>query len=168
MDAFKVDSKSHFRHLWSLIILGIVLPIAGHYLMVYKLGGYNLETALIVGSVVFTIFILPLLVLHVNHYLYSKGDMFSYDESRGFMIYKKRGTETEFEVKDIESIVCYKSWPLAENRTPIFPWDVYNYAAIKLKNRSLLKVSSLIVYEFDKKIKIEGIRIKKTFYPWIG
>lgn len=167
METFKVNFKSHFRHLWSLIVLGVVLPIAGHYLMIIKLGEYNLETALIVGSVVFTIFILPLLILHINHYLYSEDDSFLYDEYRGVMIYERKRVDTRFNVKDIESIVCYKSWPLAENRTPIFPWDIYNYAAIKLKNGKLFKVSSLVVYELDKKIKFDEIKIKKTFYPWI-
>ncbi|MEM8969551.1 MAG: hypothetical protein AAGE93_24250 [Bacteroidota bacterium] len=168
MNVFKVDSASHFRHLWSLMVLSVILPIVGYYLMLYKLGEFNVEAALIVSFVVFTTLILPLLILHINYYLYSKNDKFLYDESREIMVYERKGMVTEFEAKNIESVVSYKSWPLAENRTPIFPWDVYHYTAIELKNGSLLKVSSLVVYEFDKKVKIDGIRIRKTFYPWIG
>ena len=57
---------------------------------------------------------------------------------------------------------------MSENKIPILPWDIYNYAEIRLNNNQVFIVSSLLVYEFDKSVKFDGVRVKKRFYPWIS
>lgn len=168
MKIYTLNTKSYYRHLWPLILFGLVMPIGIHFLMMAKMGGYTLKTALIVGVIFFIIFILPVIILHINHYLVSKGRSLKYDKNEELFIYNNGVEDVQFRLNDIKTIKCYKSWPMTENRTPIFSWDLYNYTLIELKNDCLIKISSLLVYEFDKKLQLDDIELKKTLYAWIS
>ena len=144
------------------------MPFALYYLQQIKARSYNPEILINAGFILTIVFILPMLTLHLNYYFMNRGDSFYCDLQNGFFKFIKKGESKEFYIKDIESIVCHKSWPLAENRTAVLPWDIYNYATITLISGQQIKLSSLLVQEFDKKIDVPNIQIKKTFYPWIS
>lgn len=168
MKTYRINTKSYFRHLWSIPLLTIVMPIIGYYMMIAKMGEYAHETALIVGLIFFVVFIGPILTLHFNHQIKSKGSSIYYDEQLGKLTYNKKRLELKFKIKDIKVITIYKSWPMGQGRLPLFPWDVYNYAVIELKDGQVLKISSLLVYELDKVVKFENTKIKKTLYAWMS
>ncbi|MEP0987188.1 hypothetical protein [Ekhidna sp.] len=136
-------------------------------MMLYKLDDYNTETAVLVGTIFFVVFIGPILALHFNHYFIARGCSLIYNEQTGQLAYDNGGNEISFGVKDIENITVYKSWSMAKGRTPTLPTDIYNYAVIELKDGQVLKISSLLVYELDKVVKFENTEIKKTFYAWM-
>lgn len=168
MKSYTINKNSHFKHLWSLILLVITMPIIGHYIMLYKLGGYTIETAGLVGLIFFVVFIGPILGLHFNHYFQSKGSFLNYSESQNEFSYHNKGEEVRFGIRDIQKITVYKSWSMVQGRTPSLPTDIYNYAVIELKDGQIIKLSSLLVYEFDKVVKSKKIEIKKTLYAWMS
>lgn len=168
MASYTITSKSHFRHLWVLIPIGIVLPAAVYFLMSYKLGYYRQDTAFLVGSITFLFCVFPMIVLHINYYLKDRDNAFEYDSLSGQSVYHGKDLRVDFGNDDIRKLLVYKSWPLAEDRTLITPWDAYNYAVIELKDGQVLKLSSLLVYELDKVVKFENMEVKKTFYAWMS
>jgi hypothetical protein len=167
MKKYTVNTRSHFRHLWLLLFLLIFVPIGVHYMMIFKGGDYSNDIRILIGQIFLLVYILPMVLLHLNYYFENKGDYLFYDKAQGAFIYGKNKTETIFDLSDVESITCSKSKTLAEDRSPFFPWDIYNYTKIQLKNGDKLKLSSLLVYELDKEVRFTEIKIKKTFYPWI-
>jgi hypothetical protein len=168
MELFKIKTSDHFRHLWLYILIAICFPAIIYFLLLYKKGYFESNTALLVGGIFFLGNSMPLLSLHLNYYLRNRNDMFKYDKSTSQAIYKSGKGEIKFEGKNICKITIYKSWPMSRNDVPIFAWDFYNYAVIKLKNGRVIKLSSLLVNELDKVVKFDNVEIKKTLYAWMG
>lgn len=167
MASYTITSKSHFRHLWLYILLIIGLPAVIYFLMIYKKGYFEIGTALLVGGITFVCYSIPVVAIHIRYYFENKNAVFTYNASSGELIYEKKGSEIKFRNEDIQKITVVKSRPIAEDRTPAFAWDYYNYATIELKDGQVLKISSLLVYELDKVVKFENTEIKKTFYAWM-
>ena len=167
MRLFKVNASDHFRHLWILIPIGIVLPVAVYFLMVNQFGYYKQDRALFISGITFSVCVFPLVLLHLNYYLKDRFSTFKYN-SLGESVYQNGEKKIEFSNNDIDKILVFKSWPLAEERTLIFPWDSYNYAKIYLKDGTVFTISSLLVYELDKVVNIKNVTIKKTFFAWIS
>ena len=136
--------------------------------MIYKRGYFEMETALLVGGITFVGYSIPVVAIHMRYYVENMNDVFNYNASSGEVIYQKKGSQIKFRNEDIQKITVVKSRPIAENRTPAFAWDYYNYAVIELKDGQVLKISSLLVYELDKVMKFENTEIKKTFYAWMS
>lgn len=168
MKTYKLNFKNHLRHIWPILLYAIAMPFIGHYIFITKLGQYSNHTAFNVWSVFIVLFVFPSLILHLNHYLKCRNCIFEYNKLSGKIAYIGSSARLDFYFRDIRKIMVYKSWPIAQGRTPIFAWDIYNYSKIELKEGKILKVSSLLVYELDKIIKVQDIKIKKTFYPWIS
>ena len=168
MKTYTIDFRSHFRHLWIIILFVILLPLGIYYMSIIKLGYYKQNEGFALGGVIFFVFVIPHLILHLNYYLKNKREIFQVDSSGTKCIYQKDNNKINFTTSNIDSFICIKSRPLAENRMHVLPWDVYNYAEIKLKNGQTIKISSLLVYELDKIIKFDNIKINKTLYAWIG
>ena len=83
------------------------------------------------------------------------------------MTYSKGNFKVCFKREDVANITVFKSWSLSQGRTPALSWDVYNYSRIELKDGTLLKISSLLVSELDKILKLENTHIRKTLFAWI-
>lgn len=137
-------------------------------MMIYKAGHFELKPALFMGGFVFILYVTPMIVLHIQYYLLNRTDTFEYDCSLGKMIFKSKGKQICFENHEIRKITVFKTRTLAENRTPIFMWDYYNYSVIELKSGEVIKLSSLLVNEIDKVLNMDGLKIRKTLYPWIS
>lgn len=148
--------------------LQVFLPSIIYFLILYKKGYFELNTALLVGGIFFLGYSIPLLSIHLNYYLRNRNDTFKYDKSTGQAVYKSGKEEIKFEGKDICKITIYKSWPLSRNDVPVFAWDFYNYAVIELINGRVIKLSSLLVNELDKVVKFDNVEIKKALYAWMG
>ena len=146
----------------------ILFSFGVYFLMIFKKGYFELNTALLVGGIIYFIYVFPTFLLHLQYYFRNHKDIFQYDKLSGQMIYEKGDSTIKFEEKDIEKITVFKSHTLAENRTPLLTWDEYNYAVIELKNGQVVKLSSLLVYELDKKVNFDNIEIKKTLYAWMS
>lgn len=168
MKTYTIDNKSHLRHLWIIILLIFVIPIISHYMMILKSTEYTFSRAIYIGVVSFLVFILPILAIHFNHYLTNKGCTLEYNKDSHQFIYIIKGKKIKFNRDDIECITVFKSWSMEQGKTPTMPTDIYNYAVVKLKDGYILKISSLLVYEFDKVFNFKNIEVKKRLYPWIS
>ena len=163
-----MNSKSYFRHLWTILFSIVLMPFLIPFVAQLKQSYATKEELIYIGIATFFIFIIPLLILHFNHYLQSRGVSFSYDQYSGELEYKKARSKINFTLDDIASIVVYKSFSMAKNKTPTMLTDIYNYGVITLKNNTILKISSLVVYELDKVIKFESTQIRRKWYPWMS
>jgi hypothetical protein len=167
MESFKIDTSDHVRPLKSLLLVIVIFSIGIYFLMIYKYGSFDLQKGLIVGVITLSLFVLPMLILHLQYYFQNRHDKFEYDQLSGEIVYQRGDSKLTFRVEEILKITVHKSRPLAEGRTPILIWDEYNYAVIELKDGQKIKLSSLLVNELDKVLKFENTEIKKTLYAWI-
>jgi hypothetical protein len=168
MELFKISASDHVKHLWLYILVIVSFPVIIHFLLLYKKGVFDTNTALLVGAIFFLVFSIPLISIHLNHYLRNRNDVFKYDRSTGQAFYQNGKREIEFEANDIEKITVYKSWPLSRNDLPVLAWDYYNYAVIQLKDGQVVKLSSLLVFELDKVVKFDNVDIKRTLCAWMS
>ncbi|MFA0961216.1 hypothetical protein AB9P05_05390 [Roseivirga sp. BDSF3-8] len=167
MKVYKIKRSAHLRALKSIVVTILFFSIGLSLLVVYRYGYLDLKKVFIAGSVSFVIFVLPMLLLHLQYYIINRYDSFSYDDVKQVIIYSSKYNDIRFHEKDITEIIVYKTKPLAENRTAVFTWDEYNYALIKLSNNVVIRISCLLVGELDKILKLKNVHVKKTFYPWI-
>ncbi|MDW3194246.1 MAG: hypothetical protein R8G66_17865 [Cytophagales bacterium] len=167
MRVYKVSIKSQFKHLWSLIFIIVIFPFIGYQFGLYKMDSPDEKSIVEVLLFVISVLTIPLITLHINHLLNSVNICVEVNFVEGVIRYTNPEGITEFRKEDVDFVINVKSIPLAENRLPILPWDVYNYALIKLKSGREIKISSLLIDQFDKQIGIGKISVKKSFYPWI-
>jgi len=163
---FKISFGDHFRHLWGAVFLTLLLPLALYFLIGLRgrpSSNYNLFG---IALFAFCLYILPGLVLHLNHIVKNRFDELILMPKGLELI--KLGKKIQFNWIDVDTITSYKSRPLSEERTPVLIWDSYNYTIIKLKDGREFKISSLLVNELDKKIPFDNVEIKKTFYAWMS
>lgn len=168
MKRFKINTRDHFRHLWPSIFVTVLLPAILYFLSMYKKGYYDFNTALWAGGIGFLGYFIPVVLIHLRYYYMNKNDFFQYNDSTGKAIYQKGKKEINFSIGDIDKITVFKSRSLSENRTPILVWDYYNYAVIELKDKQVIKLSSLLVSELDKVVMFDNIELEKTLYAWMN
>lgn len=111
---------------------------------------------------------MPVPTVAINHFYNNRYDSLQYEVGKEEIICQRQGVTRRIAKSDILKITVYKSWPLAKGRSTTFIWDSYNYAVIELKDGFIIKLSSLLVNEFDKVVNFENIEIKKTFYAWMS
>jgi hypothetical protein len=128
----------------------------------------NLDLIIKLYIIAMTGKLVPSVLIHLNHYFKNRNVILQYDALHGEFIYSQLENIRKFGHLDIEKITVYKSWPLAKGRSITLIWDSYNYAVIELKEGTIIKLSSLLVNEFDKVVNFENIEIKKTFYAWMS
>ena len=133
--------------------------------MVYRFGADDILVFVQLSTLVFLMFFIPQLILHINYYTKNKGDMFFYDSAGKRVTINHNGESLNFTFDDIELIKRFKSYTIAENRMQWFPWDSYNYSIIRLKSGQEFIVTSLLVPNLDFPIDTQKIRLKKIFYP---
>lgn len=167
METYKINIRSHFKHLWIQILFLIILPFVIHCIMLLRLGSYTEREGFTVSAITFLIFTIPHLILHFRYYLKNRKDVFQIDSLGKNFSYLSYGKEIRFSESDIETMTCYKSRPFAEERMHILPWDIYHYSIITLKNGQKITITSLLIYEFDKMIKFDNLKTKKTLYAWV-
>ncbi|MCH7415700.1 hypothetical protein MM213_19525 [Belliella sp. R4-6] len=143
-----------------LVILG-----GAFYISCIKYGVIKYEKVMLISFVVFMIFLIPQLILHINYYRQNNGDVFIYDPLDQRIVINTKGESASFSFNEIELIKRFKSYPLAENRIQWFPWDNYNYSIIQLKNGQQFIITSLLVPNMDLPIDSGKIKLKKSFYP---
>ncbi len=163
---FVIDYKSHLRHLWSLLFFGLIFPIMGYYFALYKLETQSFNEARLIVIGISALFIIPVIIIHLNHLNHNWKSKFLIRKDDEF-IYTKGQSSIVFLVEEIKSLTSIKSWPLAEERPPTFPWDIYHYSIIELVDGRIIKISSLLVYNSEKLIPSKETTIKRTFFTWI-
>lgn len=166
MFTYKISLDHHFKNAWTILIYLLIFSALPIY-MINRFGSDDMLVFVQLSVLVFLLFFIPQLILHINYYMRNKGDIFFYDPTGQKITINHKGESVSFSFRDIELIKRFKSYPLSENRMQWFPWDSYNYSIIRLKGGREFIVTSLLVPNMDLPIESEKIKLKKTFYPII-
>lgn len=167
MFTYKISLGHQIKHLWVIVYYALVIVGGSFFISYSRYGFIDYAKILVIATVAFLLFFIPLLILHINYYMRNKGDIFFYDPTGQKITINHKGESVSFSFRDIELIKRFKSYPLSENRMQWFPWDSYNYSVIRLKGGQEFIVTSLLVPNMDLPIESEKIKLKKTFYPII-
>ncbi|MDM8178165.1 hypothetical protein QT327_28035 [Olivibacter sp. 47] len=124
----------------------------------------RIDVFFIISIFLFTITVVPTIVVHLNYYTVNRGDVVKYVYQEREIIIKHRGVSINFNLDDIEEVVRYMSFNFAANRSSVLPWDGYNHAVIRLKNGKKLTITSLLVPNLNLPIDAEKIIVKRGLY----
>lgn len=166
MFTYKICLDHHFKNAWTILIYLVIFSVLPIY-MINRFGSEDILVFVQLSVVVFLVFFIPQLILHINYFMRNKGDVFFYDPTGQKITLNHKGESVSFSFRDIELVKRFKSYPLAENRMQWFPWDSYNYSVIRLKGGQEFIVTSLLVPNMDLPIDSDKIVLNKKFYPFI-
>jgi hypothetical protein len=167
MFTYKISLDHHFKNAWTILIYLLIFSALPIY-MINRFGYDDMMVFVQLSVLVFLLFFIPQLILHINYYMRNKGDVFFYDPLGQKITIYHRELFVSFSFSDIEKINRFKSYPFAENRMQWFPWDSYNYSVIRLKGGQEFVITSLLVPNMDLPIDSKKINLKKKFYPIIN
>ena len=163
MDTFKIDFSNHIRSGW-LIILGVLICVNFPYILSFLYPSQQYEDSILVGIIVFVLFVLPAIIIHVNYYLVNRGDVLKYSPQQKEIIILHKGISNTFNLNDIDRIERSMSFNEAEHRSSVLPWDGYNHSVIYLKNGKVFTLTSLLITYLDLPMEEGKIVIKKNIY----
>jgi hypothetical protein len=160
--------------LWNqLKLLSSLLVLTSCYigLLIYAEIPLEKRAILIFSLPYLILFFSPVAIIHLNHYVNSKGIIYKIDETGITKIVKN---EEEFiSIANIKEITFF----MTPNRflnssTGNFPFEDYYYAEIKTTDKKVLFISCLYSTKIDKilEVNFKDLNIKKlkTIYPLIN
>lgn len=160
---YNISFKNHVKNSWTILIYFIVSLIFPFY-MIYRFGSKDTGTYILLATVLFLLFLIPQMIIHLNYYFVNKGDVLFYDPDHRKITIDRKGVSHSFSFDDIDFIEWNTSYPLAENRSQWLPWDSYNHSIIKLKNGRKFVITSLLIPNMELPITSGKIKLKKSFY----
>jgi len=103
------------------------------------------------------------MIIHINYYIVSKGDVLQYNFLEQSITLKHNNKSITFHLEDIDFVVRYMSFNLTANRSFVLLWDGYNHAVISLKSGERFTMTSLLVPDINLLIDQKKITIKRGF-----
>ena len=157
----KINFFSHIKSIKNLIILSVI------YLsfLFYIFGLSDIETIVYLVLPFIFIFVLPVLVIHLNYFLSSTTRM-SYNIDINSLVVIDGQDKTIYKVTDIATIYIYATPNrFKDSATRSFPFEDYHYAKIKCKNGQEITLTSLHSQNLDKQILdcLSDVPIEKVF-----
>ncbi|WP_456462586.1 hypothetical protein [Reichenbachiella sp.] len=147
----------------SIYTLGSLLYLA---YMVHRFGNSDIEFFLNTSLVLFLVFFIPHLAIHLNYYYSNKNDSFGYDDLKREVSFERDGLVVTYELDKVESLTQFRSGPFAEKRARMFPWDKYNYSIVRFNSGEEILITSLLVPQLELDIDDARITLNKRFYCW--
>lgn len=165
MSKYKINFRSTFSHLNSILIFGIIAVVIN----VVKLpddsiiyNSLNLINILIISQTLICI------ILFVNYLSVNINDEFQFDEVYGKYIYTHNGETIVFYTRDIEKIEIYKSIPKHTKKGFHYLfWDDYFHYVFYLNNGNRITITSLLVLqELKLTLSCDRINNKVNVLRW--
>ena len=165
---YKITRANEWKNFKSiLIILFTAIFLAPIFLYFRTLPEDNLADYWVIIPIVFLLFFIPLVIIHLQYYSLNYGMEMIYDDMEKSIVIKdtKKDTVSEFKLKDIKHIFHISTPAFAENRMHWFPWDSYNYSDIFLKDGRKFRITSLMVYRLELPVG-DKYEIITRLYPY--
>lgn len=119
-----------------------------------------------VFSILWVVFSLPVVFLHLEYYFRNRGQRLEIQEG-GITFHESNGERRGYNNDDIEKIVLYKSASLDKGGFPLSTFELYHYARIVPRQGSEIVVTSLMAPKVEdavKQIKWVKMERKKSFF----
>lgn len=113
-------------------------------------------------------FILPLVIVYINHLMHSNNVVFSFDKMKRQFHYRKNGKLISFNQSEIKDISLFLAPPAYDNRFDILFIGSYHYAEITLHNDNTIIISCLICKNIPTLFPSSLVQKKKKFIPIIN
>ncbi|MBC5862117.1 hypothetical protein L1S34_01220 [Flavobacterium sp. K77] len=160
--------------LWNQFkLLSLLLMITSSYigLLAYAEIPFEKRAILIFSLPYLILFLIPVGIIHLNHYVNSKGIIYKIDETGITKIVKN---EEEFisraNIKEITFFMTPNRF--LNSSTGNFPFEDYYYAEIKTTDKKVLFISCFYSTKIDKILEVNfkelNIKKLKTIYPLIN
>lgn len=156
----KINSISQIESMKHLI----VLSVAYLAFLFYAIGLSDIETIVYLMFPFIIIFILPVLVIHVNYFLNSTSRIWYIIEINSLVAIDGQ-EKTMFDATEIESIFIFATPNrLKDSATSSFPFEDYHYVNIKCKSGQVIILTALHSYNLDKQIQkhFKDVTIQKV------
>jgi hypothetical protein len=145
---------------WPVIALLILAGV--FYYVIGNLTFLNDRIFLITGLISVFIFITPMLILFINHYIYFRTKKVEFDEVQDVVNFSDKTKLVKVFKKDITEITEYSNGYARLTWNNIYVWE------IKTKEQ-IFKLTNIIISKpvFDKLFEGKAVSKKFKFYPII-
>jgi len=160
---FKVTGKQQLLVLLPFIIINTILVIA--YILI--LGSYEIRwLEIFVISLLLFIFVLPVIILHIQYLLYNKKAKLSLNSSSGLITFGNGNVSYQFKKEDISVFDYYATigYYTSKDYSSWYTFGPYRYYRIILKNGSKIILTSLMINDIENKLEpIIGLEAERKF-----
>jgi len=163
IETCKININSHLRCGW-LLILGFLICINVSRILSFLYPNQRHDDSLLIGVILFIVFVLPGIIIHVNYYLVNRGDVLEYSVQKRQIHFTHQKVTTTISLDDIIRIERSISFNRAANRSSVISWDGYHHSVIYLKNGKIFTITSLLMPDLDFPIEKEKITLKENFF----
>jgi hypothetical protein len=145
---------SFFNHLHAL-----KFHLMGTFFMLVVLYYYNFERIfLLVAVILWIIYTLPTLYLHLKYYFINKGQEIIITNDELVLKYRNEEADYIFNKKEIVKIVLCRSASMDKGGIPLSSLETYQYIKVFLKNKSVVCITNLMAPNLDEvKSQFSGI-----------
>ena len=162
METFKVSFRNHISN-GEGILIGLLISACFPYIMYIKTSD-NINVFIWIAVIMFILSAGPALIIHINYYIISRGDIFEYaSETKEITIYHK-GKSMTFGLDDIDHFERSMSYNLAAKRSSVLLWEMYNHSYVHLKTGQVLTITSLVVPNLNLPISEDKIVLKENIF----
>lgn len=133
--------------------------------MIRKFGKSDFQKYILLSVVFFAIAALPHFYIFIRYLIWNRGVKLFFDTANSIMIYTQGEKSVEFSIQDIEFIERKTTHLFGTRELRVLPWDDFNYSRIVLKNKQEIKITSLVVPDFDLQQWGVVTITKKVFFP---
>lgn len=165
---YKITRTNEWKNFKSILItLFTAIFLAPVFLYFRTSSEDDLADYWIIIPIVFLLFFIPLVIIHMRYYSINEGMEIIYDDMEKSIVIKdtKKDMVSEFHLDDIKNVFHTMSAPMAEKRMHWFPWDSYNYSDIFLKDGRRFRITSLMVYRLELPVG-DKYEVITSLYPY--
>lgn len=95
MFTYKISLDHHFKNAWTILIYLLIFSALPIY-MINRFGSDDMLVFVQLSVLVFLLFFIPQLILHINYYMRNKGDIFFYDPTGQKITLNHKGESVSF------------------------------------------------------------------------
>lgn len=163
IESFKINISTHLRSGW-LLILGFLICINVSHTLSFFYPNETHENSIGMGLILFIVFVLPGVVIHISYYLVNRGDVLKYCVQQRKIHFTHQNHTDTFSLDDVSLIERFISFNQAAGRSSVLLWDGYHHSVIYLKNGKIFTITSLLMPDLDFPIEKEKIMLKENFF----
>ncbi len=168
---YQITSRSRAKYFFKIlgrIVLFLVVTIVAY--ITYKgIKDPALLLSMVLGAVLIwsIIYLLPLVVLFLNHSRHSRSVVLRYNVDTGDFYYSSDKAVVNFAMQDIVNVKLYLTTVAYSNFVDWQFFGKYHYVALEIEDKGILRVSCLVLDEAEVIFSESIIEKKKKFLPLI-
>lgn len=164
IERFKISISPVLRTLvFSLIVVVLLVPI-----ILAELINQSNNTVIIYSlGIVIGIVLIPSIAMTVNYFIANFGQKLFIDHMQNELVIVTKNDKEKIKESDIDIILIFGQRDSDEKQIFRTAWNEFHYYKIVLKDNREFSISSLMIFDLEKRYKIDRYKYEYKFFPFI-